>query len=99
MAVDLLPEVNIVKDDVMHELRRLDGASTHLLFMQAADDVASNALVQAKQGLFAGGYSILQVILLGRMCVKYCLLHLKEVSCEVNWKTHEPDLNVLARLI
>ena len=84
MTVDLLPEVNIVKDDIIHELSRLDGASTHLLFMQAADDVASNALVQAKQGLFAGGYSILQVIVLGRICVKYCLLHLKEVSCEVN---------------
>ena len=53
-AVNNLNDASPLDTDVIDEIRRLDEANAHLLFLKAADDVTTNALSQAKQALFTG---------------------------------------------
>ena len=53
-AVNNLNDTKPLDTDVIDEIRCMDEANTHLLFLKAADGVTNNALSQAKQALFTG---------------------------------------------
>ena len=57
-----LNDASPLDTDVIDEIRRLDEANAHLLFLKAADDVNKNALSQAKQALFTGQICVIHRI-------------------------------------